>query len=192
MTVLTRSLRPYVRNAFHVRTQYGEVDITTPVSKEKICVSSTTPGMRRQHALRWAGSGSKVGVQRQLVDGGLISARRQVGLMDLVLSNARKWHGTTLRVQMVSSQSVKNEKNKQTYAVRQTNNGIHCAVSLKEVVAVWIVVLAHEMDILRCCTRVATRGNLPTSGKSDVRNCTDRSPLCVWCQRRYEKGTCLV
>jgi hypothetical protein len=98
----TRSLRAYARNAFHVRAQYGEVDITIPVAKEKVCVSSTAPGMRRQHALRWD-SGCKVGVKPQLVDGGLISARRQVGLMNLMLSHARKWHGAALRVQIVSS-----------------------------------------------------------------------------------------
>lgn len=101
VTAPTRSLRPYVRNAIHVRAQYGEVDITTPVAKEKICTSSTAPGMRRQHALRWA-SGCKVGVQRQLVDGDLINAGRQIRLMNLMLSHARKWHGATLRVQIVS------------------------------------------------------------------------------------------
>jgi len=67
----------YVRHAFHVRAQYGEVDITIPVAKKEVCVSSTAPGMRRQHALRWA-CGRKVGVEPQMVDGGLISARRQV------------------------------------------------------------------------------------------------------------------
>jgi hypothetical protein len=35
-----------------------------------------------------------------------------------------------------------------TYAVWQTNNGVHCAVTLKEVVTVWIVALAHQLDIL--------------------------------------------
>jgi hypothetical protein len=98
-------MRAYVRNAFHVRAQYGEVDITTPVAKEKVCVSSTAPGMRRQHALRWVG-GCKVGVKHQLVDRGLIGARRQVGLMDLMLSHARKWHRATLRVQIVSSMGI--------------------------------------------------------------------------------------
>jgi hypothetical protein len=39
-------------------------------------------------------------------------------------------------------------ENKITYAFWQTNNGIHCAVTLKEVVTVWIVVLAHQLDIL--------------------------------------------
>jgi hypothetical protein len=92
----TRSLRAYVRNTFHVRAQYGELNITIPVAKQKVCVSSTASGMR-QYALRWA-SGCKVGVKHQLMDGGLIGARRQVGLMDLMLSHARKWHGATLRV----------------------------------------------------------------------------------------------
>ena len=61
-------------------------------------------------------------------------------------------------------------KNKITYGVRQTDNGIHCAVTLKEVVAVWIVVLAHELDILRCGIWVTTCCNLPPSGIGDVRN----------------------
>jgi hypothetical protein len=59
-------------------------------------------------------------------------------------------------------------KDEKTYAVRQTDNGIYCAVTLKEVIAVWIIVLAHELDILRCGTRVATRTNLPPSGSGDV------------------------
>jgi hypothetical protein len=39
-------------------------------------------------------------------------------------------------------------ENKKTYAFWQTNNGIHSAVTLKEVVTVWIVILAHQLDIL--------------------------------------------
>jgi hypothetical protein len=39
-------------------------------------------------------------------------------------------------------------ENKKTYVVWQTNNGIHCAIALKEVVTVWIVVHAHQLDIL--------------------------------------------
>jgi hypothetical protein len=39
-------------------------------------------------------------------------------------------------------------ENKSTYAFWQANKGIHCAVTLKEVVTVWIVVLAHQLDIL--------------------------------------------
>jgi hypothetical protein len=70
-------------------------------------------------------------------------------------------------------------QNEKTYAVRQTDNGIHCAITLKEVVAVWIVVLAHELDILRCGTWVAARGNLPPSGRGDVRNRAGRTPLCM-------------
>jgi len=70
-------------------------------------------------------------------------------------------------------------KNEKTYAVRQTDNGIHCAVTLKEVVAVGIVVLAHKLNILRCGTWVATRGNLPPSGSGNVRNRTGRTPLCM-------------
>jgi len=35
-----------------------------------------------------------------------------------------------------------------TYAFWQTNKGIHCAVTLKKVVTVWIVVVAHQLDIL--------------------------------------------
>lgn len=101
MAAPTRSLRPYVRNTFHVRAHYREVDITTPVAEERVGASSTAPGMRRKHVLRWA-SGCKVGVERQLVDGGLISASRQVGPMNLMLSHARKWHGATLRAQIVS------------------------------------------------------------------------------------------
>ena len=108
MTAPTQSSRAYVRNAFCVRAQYGEVDITTPVTKQNICVGSIAPGIRRQYALRWAGRGCKVGVQRQMVDRGLARTRRQVGLMDLVISHARKWHGATLRVQTVSCKSVKN------------------------------------------------------------------------------------
>jgi hypothetical protein len=105
VTAPTRSLRPYVRNAFHVRAHYGEVDVAAPVAEENVGVSSTASGMRRKHLLRWA-SGCKVGVKRQLVDGGLISARRQIGLMNLMLSHACKWHGATLRVQIVSSAGI--------------------------------------------------------------------------------------
>ena len=79
-------------------------------------------------------------------------------------------------------------KTKKTYAFWQTNKGIHCAVTLKKVVTVWIVVLAHQLDILLGACRVAIRHNLPTSGRGNVRNCTDRAPLCM---RRYimsEKG----
>jgi hypothetical protein len=39
-------------------------------------------------------------------------------------------------------------ENQKTYAFWQANKGIHCAVTLKEVVTVWIVVLAHQLDIL--------------------------------------------
>jgi hypothetical protein len=39
-------------------------------------------------------------------------------------------------------------ENQKTYVVWQTNNGVHCAVTLEEVVTVWIVVLAHQLDIL--------------------------------------------
>jgi hypothetical protein len=42
-----------------------------------------------------------------------------------------------------------NENWKQkTYAFWQTNNGIHWAVTLKELVTVWIVVHAHQLDVL--------------------------------------------
>ena len=168
MTAPTWSLCPYVRKIFHVCAQHGEVDITISVAKGKVCVSSPAPGMRRQDALRWA-SGCKIGVKCQLVDGRLISTRRQVGLMNLMLSHACKWHGATLRVQIVNLTGILKNEGK-TYTVRQTDNGIYCAVTLKEVVAVWIVVLAHELDILRCGTRVTTRGNLPPCGIGDVRN----------------------
>ena len=39
-------------------------------------------------------------------------------------------------------------KNKKTYVFWETNNGIHCAVTLKELITVWIIVLAHDLDIL--------------------------------------------
>jgi hypothetical protein len=39
-------------------------------------------------------------------------------------------------------------ENIKTYAFWQTNNGIHCAVTLKEVATIWIVALAHQLDIL--------------------------------------------
>jgi len=39
-------------------------------------------------------------------------------------------------------------ENKMTYAFWQTNKGIYCAVTLEEVVTVWIVVLARQLDIL--------------------------------------------
>jgi hypothetical protein len=178
VTAPTRSLRPYVRKAFHVRAQYGEVDITIPVAKGKVSVSSPALGMQRQDALRWA-SGCKIGVKRQLVDRRLISTRRQVGLMNLMLSHARKWHGATLRVQIVNSTGILINEEGKTYTVRQTDNGIYCAVTLKEVVAAWIAVLAHELNILRCGTRVTTRGNLPPCGIGDVRNRTERTPLCM-------------
>jgi len=35
-----------------------------------------------------------------------------------------------------------------TYVVWHTNNGIHCAVTLKEVITVWVVVLAYNGNIL--------------------------------------------
>ncbi len=41
------------------------------------------------------------------------------------------------------------EQKIKAYVVRQTNNGIHCTVTLKQMVTVWIVVLAHELDTLR-------------------------------------------
>jgi hypothetical protein len=84
------------------------------------------------------------------MDGSLraITASNQVGLKDLVLSHAREWHRATLRVQIVSSASERKVKNRKTYAFWQTNNGIHCAVALKEVATVWIVALAHQLDIL--------------------------------------------
>ena len=167
MTALTQSLRPYVRKAFPVRAKYGEVDITIPVAKRKVCMRSPALGMRRQDALRWA-SGCKIGVKRQLVDRRLISTRRQVGLMNLMLSHARKWHGATLEVQIVNSTGILINEEGKTYTVRQTDNGIYCATALKEVVAVWIVVLAHELDILRCSTRVTTRGNLPPCSIGEV------------------------
>ena len=78
-------------------------------------------------------------------------------------------------------------KNEKTYAVRQTDNGIHCAVTLKEVVAVWVVVLAHELDILSRGTRVAISGNLPPSGVGDVRNQTGRTPLCMVSRSSYQR-----
>ena len=70
-------------------------------------------------------------------------------------------------------------KNEKTYAVRQTDNGIHCAITLKEMVTVWIIVLALELDILRCGAWVAIRGNVPPSGIGDVRNRSGRTPLCI-------------
>ena len=94
--------------------------------------------------------------------------RRQVGLMNLMLSHARKWHGATLRVQIVNLTGISINEEGKTYAVQRTDNGIYCAVTLKEVVAVWIAVLAHELDMLRCSTRVTTCGNLPPCGIGDV------------------------
>jgi hypothetical protein len=41
------------------------------------------------------------------------------------------------------------EQKIKAYTVRQTNDGIHCTITLKQVVTVCIVVLAHELDILR-------------------------------------------
>jgi len=38
-------------------------------------------------------------------------------------------------------------KGKKIYAVWQTNNGVNCTATLEEVVTVWIVVLAHQLDI---------------------------------------------
>ena len=93
---------PCVRIAFGVPALYGEVDITIPVANKMICVSSTAPEMTRQHALRWVSS-RKVGVEPQLVDRGLISARGQVGVNNLMLGDARKWHWAALRVPIVSS-----------------------------------------------------------------------------------------
>jgi hypothetical protein len=65
-----------------------------------------------------------------------------------------------------------------TYAIRQTDDGVYCAPTLKEVVTVRIAALAHELDFLRCGTRVATR-NMPPSSIGDVRNRTVRTPLHV-------------
>jgi hypothetical protein len=80
-----------------------------------------------------------------------ITASNQVGLKNLVLSHTRKWHRATLRVQMVSSAGKSmNEKlkSKITYTFWQANKGIHCTVTLKQVVTVWIVALALQLDIL--------------------------------------------
>jgi hypothetical protein len=67
-----------------------------------------------------------------------------------MLSNARKRIRATLTVQIVSSAERKNKskQNKNTYTLWQTNNGINCAVTLKEVVTVRIVVQAHQLDML--------------------------------------------
>ena len=42
----------------------------------------------------------------------------------------------------------KSKKKKNIYVFWKTSDGIHCAVTLKELVTVWIVVLAHEPDNL--------------------------------------------
>jgi hypothetical protein len=96
-----------------------------------------------------------------------------------MLSHAGKWHGATLTVQIVSSAGILIDEEGKTYTVRQTDNGVHCAFTLKEVVAVWIVVLAHELDILRCAIWVTTRGNLPPGGTGDIGNRTGMTPLCM-------------
>ena len=60
------------------------------------------------------------------MDGGLISARRQVELKDLMLSHARKWHGTTLIVPIVSLAGILiNEENK----INRTLSGKRTIVS---------------------------------------------------------------
>ena len=79
----------------------------------------------------------------------------------------------------LAGKSMKFLKQKNTYAFWQTDNGIHCAVSLKEVVTVWIVVFAHQLDVLLRGSRVAFRHNLPTGGRGNVRNSTNRAPLCM-------------
>ena len=107
-----------------------------------------------------------------------ITTSNQPGLKNPVLSHARKWHWATLRIRIVSSAGRSTKKSKTTYAFWQTNNGIHCAVTLEEVVTVWVVVLAHQLDSLLRARRAAFR-NLPTSGRGNVRNRTDRAPLCA-------------
>ncbi len=84
------------------------------------------------------------------MDGDLraITASNRVGLKSLMLSHACKRIRATLTAQIVSSAERKLKTNKKTYTLWQTNNGIHCAVTLKEVVTVWIVVLTHQLDIL--------------------------------------------
>jgi hypothetical protein len=119
------------------------------------------------------------------VDWGFTSARRQVGLKNLMLNHARKRHWATLRAPIVSSSNSRSTDDIRTYAVRQTDDGIFCAPTLKEVVTVRIAVVAHKLDVLRCGTRVTTRSNLPPSSEGDVRNGTGRTPLC---ERRLAKG----
>ena len=83
-----------------------------------------------------------------------------------------------------------------TYTFWQANNSIHCAAALKEMITVWIVVLAHELDNLVWTSRVACRCNSPTGGKGNVRNRIDRTPLCMHRYMMSAKGfgsvTCLV
>ena len=76
---------------------------------------------------------------------------KQVGLKNLMLSHACKWIRATLRVKIASLAGMSMNENlitKKTYAFWHTNNGVHCAVSLKELVAACVVVLAHELDNL--------------------------------------------
>ena len=166
--------RPFM---FVPSTDYGEVDITITVAKGNVCVSS--PHLRCGDKTLWWASSCNIGVKHQLVDRRLISMRRPVGLMNLMLSHAHKWHEATLRVQIVNSMGISINKEGKTYAVWQMDNGIYCAITLKEVAAVWIVVLTHELNILCCSTRVTTCGNLPPCGIGDIWNQTGRTPLCM-------------
>ncbi len=77
-----------------------------------------------------------------------IIASNQIGLKNLMLSHARKWHRATLIIPTVRSAGRSMNGKSKTYAFWQTNNGIHWAIALEEVITIWIVVLAHELDFL--------------------------------------------
>ena len=78
-----------------------------------------------------------------------------------------------------SMNEIEKKKKMKTYTIWQTNNGVYCTTTLKEVVTVWVVVVAHQLDILLRGSRVAFRHYLPTSGMGNIRNSADRAPLCV-------------